>query len=362
MVAAHVRGFNGSADVVMKLIRYRKMRNNLIRMVRYCSKSELASYWKKKKNLFIYVAIGFAVLWWCARYMRLVVHGRHVAVGQSLTLHAGSNNVELQLNLPDGSTRLRGTLGHGGVYISETMKPCSVSHSQYTGGCVDLKVPLIAGDEPLLRLEVAASNDIDCYMVKWRSLITTRKISVMDCFDLSDALWYGGPQVLHQHWPINSQASDLQPHQVCDYLMEQWRPNPAYGKYGSLAEPYWLSSAGVGIIVVDDSFTLSSSFNARGDGRLCLKGDRSPETDSSKVPTVLSYNICLRKDVASVHRIMSDLFVPKPRGYPDVRVIRQPIWSTWAQYKDNVTQRNVEDMADRILYYKFPHRYRQSLS
>jgi len=309
-----------------------------------------------RQKLSTFTLVGLVVLWWWLCFRRPVALYLHVAVGQSLTLHAGSNNVELQLNSPDGSTRLRGTLGYGGVYINETMKPCSVAHSQHTGGCVDLKVPLIAGDEPLLRLEVAASNMTDCYMVNWRSLTTTRNISVMDCFDLSGALWYGGPLVVDQHWPINSQTSELQPHQVGVYIIREWRKNLAYGKYGSLAEPYWLSSDGVGIIVVDDCITLSSSFNARGDGRLCLKGDRSPETDSSEMPTVLSYNICLRKDVASVHRTMSDLFVPKPRGYPDVRVIRQPIWSTWAQYKLSVNQRSVEEMADRILHYKFPHR------
>jgi len=108
---------------------------------------------------------------------------------------------------------------------------------------------------------------------------------------------------------------------------------------------------------VDDCFTLSSSFNARGDGRLCLKGDRPSKSDDGKVPSVLSYTICHRKDVAAVHTTMSDLFVPKPQDYPDVRVMRRPIWSTWAQYKTDVSQRSVEEMADRILRYNFSHRY-----
>jgi len=164
-------------------------------------------------------------------------------------------------------------------------------------------------------------------------------------------------QVLCQRWPINPQTSEMQPHQVGDYLLYKWRSDRDYGKYGSLAEPYWLSSAGVGIIVTDDCFSLSSSFNARADGRLCLKGNRGPITDSRKMPTVLSYTICHGKDVAAVHRTISGLFFPKPPGYPDVRTLRQPIWSTWAQYKENVTERSVEEMADQIIQYKFPHRY-----
>jgi len=218
---------------------------------------------------------------------------------------------------------------------------------------VDMKVR----SKFLLRLEVGVSNVTDCYTVSWRSLIINQNISVTDCFDLGGALWYGGPQVWNQHWPINSQSSEMQPHQIGDYLTPRWRENRTYGKYGSLAEPYWLSSAGVGIIVVDDCFTLSSSFNARGDGRLCLKGNRSPETDGRKVPAVLSYTICHRKDVFSVHETMSDQFIPRPQGYPDVRVIRQPIWSTWAQYKLNINQQSVKEIAHGILHHKFPHRW-----
>ena len=306
---------------------------------------------RKLKYLLVFALIGLAALWWSNSQLAVIV-----TVGQSLTLYADSRNVELRLISPDGGTRLRGTLGNGQIYVEETAKPCSVAGGRRVCA-VDVKVPSNGGIRARLRLEVGlVSNATDCYTVSWRSVTGIKNVSVKDCFDLTGALWYGGPQVINQRWPINSQRSELQPHLVGDYLMHKWRSNKAYGKYGSLAEPYWVSSAGVGIVVVDDCFTLSSSFNARGDGRLCLKGSRLPRNDGRKVPTVLSYRICHRKDVAAVHRTMSDRFFKKPHDYPDARVLRQPIWSTWAQYKANVNQSIVENMADQILYYNFPHR------
>ena len=72
----------------------------------------------------------------------------------------------------------------------------------------------------------------------------------------------------------------------------------------------------------------------------------------------MSYTVCRGDDVASVHRSMSALFFPRPSGYPDVRMMRKPIWSTWAWYKENVNQSSVEEMVERILHYNFSHRYR----
>jgi len=350
-----------------------------------------------RRRLFIFVIMtGVLALWWLVRHPRLAhppldgrpssdegrrrqttiplpstsipfgpqlppsVGNKHITVGQSLTLQADSNDLKLELNSPHGETRLRGTLGSGGVYIGGTFKPCPIAGIQQTGGCAEW-MPSIADDKDRLKLEVAYSRDLDCYTVKWRIQATTRNIAVVDCFMLADALWYGGPQVYHQRWPINSQMSAMQPHVTGDYLVPQWRDNRTYGRYGSLVEPYWLSSAGVSITVLDDRITLSSSFNAHNDGKLCLKGSHSSETNGIDVPEILSYTICHRKDIATVHQTMSRQFFPSPNGYPDVRMMRKPIWSTWAQYKEKVNQSNVVQMAKGILRYNFSHRYASSL-
>jgi len=327
------------------------------------------------KRLYLFLIAGAALLWLIRSRRSDGTANEFYVVGQSsqtawrLSLGMHRGELVLRLDSPDGKTHLRGTLNTGGEYVVGAIDPCFVdagSGTKRTGACTELTPSSIISNQPLLRLELAYSeHSSDCYTVKWRAQVTiNRGASVTNCFELDKALWYGGPQVFNQRWPINSQGSQMQPHTTGDYLLPEWRSKPGYGKYGSLAEPYWLSSAGVGIIVTEDRVRLSSSFNSLGDGRLCLKGDLAKGEPERKTPVeeVLSYTICHGEDVAVVNELMSTLFIPKPKGYPDVQMMRKPIWSTWAQYKANVNQAKVEEMAERILSNKFPHRYRTRLS
>lgn len=55
--------------------------------------------------------------------------------------------------------------------------------------------------------------------------------------------WYGGAGVKAQHWPINEQSAPLQPFTLSDLSL---RP----AAYGSVLEPYFLSSAGSSVAFV----------------------------------------------------------------------------------------------------------------
>jgi len=337
-------------------------------MIRQPSGSLLAGLmlvcWRKQtktwKRLFVVVTVVLSASWCIATAWQ--PDNVYVDTGQSLSLLVSDNDIQLRLRSPDGATCLRGTLGSmsSGVLVAGSLRSCPVVDSRYEGACAEMKVPTSGDDEPVLQLEVAYAGDVDCYTVKWlpQTSASSKDVYVVDCYTLDDALWYGGGQVYDQRWPINAQRSEMQPHVTGDYLIPEWREKPSYGKYGSLVEPYWLSSLGVGIIV-DDRIPLSSSFNAGGDGRLCLKGERTPSVrnHSHDVVEILSYTICRGKDVAAVHQTIAELFFPRPKGYPDVQMMRKPIWSTWAQYKVNVNQSKVEEMTQQILQYNFPHRY-----
>jgi len=307
-----------------------------------------------RKRVFIAITVGLAALWWLASYSQ----PEQIDVGKLLSLHVYENHIQLRLSSQDGRTCLRGSLGSvgGGVFVAGSANSCSVADGLRQSFCAEVKSE--KDDESLLRLELAYADDTGCSTVKWRPTHASKDVSVTDCYLLDDALWYSGTQVFHQRWPINAQISVMQPHVTGDYLLPKWRSNPAYGRYGSIAEPYWLSSRGVGI-VVDERIAFSSSFNAAADGRLCLKGDRTTDVRnlSTDLAEVLSYTICRGKDIASVHQMMSEQFFPRPKGPPDSLMMRKPIWSTWAQYKSDVNQSSVEKMAQRILHYNFPHRY-----
>jgi len=149
-----------------------------------------------RNRCLVFVLIGLAAIWWCVRRR---THSDHVTIGQRLTLTASTCTIHLQVGAPDTNRKdLRGTLGIGAIYVGGTMKPCAGSSSRHNtgGGCVDAKFSSIEYDDSVLRLEVAESNVSDCYTVNWQTN-TKKDVSVIDCFDLGDSLWYGGPQVIN---------------------------------------------------------------------------------------------------------------------------------------------------------------------
>ena len=172
------------------MIRYPSRRScarfRIIRLMLLCWRKQS----KMRKELFIVITVGLVGLWWLTRYWQ----SEHVNIGQLLSLHVNNNNVKFQLNSPDGSTRLQGTLGSvdGGVVVAGSVKRCSIVGSRHEGGCSEMKVTASGKNESLLRLEVAHSSDADCYTVKWLPHVAAsgEDISVIDCYALDNALWY----------------------------------------------------------------------------------------------------------------------------------------------------------------------------
>lgn len=200
-----------------------------------------------------------------------------------------------------------------------------------------VKWPEVANlDVTFSEVEGHESEKLTCYDVVWSYASQYQyRDRPSDCFSLGYAHWYGGAEVLEQRWPMNAQRSQMQPYLTGDFLAAHWRSRPEYGRYGSLVEPYWISSSGVGIYVSGD-VTLHSSFNGDGDGRLCLKSDPrgyvNAENDGN-YREWLNYTVCRGENLVQLHRHMLRTYFARPRRVPDERTIRSPIWSTWARYK-----------------------------
>ena len=50
-----------------------------------------------------------------------------------------------------------------------------------------------------------------------------------------------------------------------------------------------------------------------------------------------------------VHQRAISKYYAKPSGIPDERMLLQPFWSTWAEYKTAVNQTIVLDLANRLI-------------
>ena len=201
-------------------------------------------------------------------------------------------------------------------------------------------------------VKVSESNiaaQAKCYEVAWD---TPRELSVLeDCFDIEDGVyWYGGPEEFTQHFPLRpGNSRGKLPYLPGDMIQDQ----NIY--YGGVTEPYWLSSNGVAIWVPEGSF-LHYSWNADGRKMMCLSAEATPPYPChSGIKNVsLTYMICEAGDPKSMHLAATNSFLGKPSGIPDLRMMKEPIWSTWARYKADINQSTVMEFAKEIYEYGLP--------
>ena len=189
-------------------------------------------------------------------------------------------------------------------------------------------------------------HEISCYHIRWETLPGSVHNPV-DCVNIgSKTHWYGGGEVRADRWTIEKQPMKMQPFLPSDIIQDR-------EAYGSVLERYWLSSKGVGVYV-DDSVPLHVSVNKE---QLCFKAqyEDSPYKSSSeqlKLP-VLDYKVCLGENVKAVHEFMAYNNWDRPQGIPDERMMKYPIWSTWARYKVGVDQNRVLEFASEITQHGF---------
>ncbi|XP_030829640.1 myogenesis-regulating glycosidase-like [Strongylocentrotus purpuratus] len=193
------------------------------------------------------------------------------------------------------------------------------------------------------RLHILSESDGDvrCHQFGWQAM--TNDVILQDCFELGDDQWFGSANRFFQHWPINewNEAMTM-------YVSGDMYAN--YNDYGSVLERYWLSSKGVAIRASHGS-PLHVSLNYDNDNMVCFRGEfgSSYYPNPSNKSAFLNYTICTGDDTRVVHDYMTDRFVKKPTDLPDTRMMRSPIWSTWARFKTAVNQTLVLGFADEII-------------
>ena len=178
-------------------------------------------------------------------------------------------------------------------------------------------------------------NSTSCYQVVWHSL---REDTVpWDCLVLGDAHWYGAGLYTRHEWLLEKSS-------FTKTAFVRGKPGTA-SPFGSVLEPYWLTSAGVSIIV-NPSVPLHVSLNTfdkelnRSDGQLCLISDyrNSVYHNPDNVLPTLNYSICVAENVKEIHKFSSSLRMNAPQTLPRDSLLEFPVWSTWAQFKDKIDQ------------------------
>jgi len=176
--------------------------------------------------------------------------------------------------------------------------------------------------------------------IKWSA--PPSQLGVSECIDLGEFNWYGGSELYNQPWPIQGQ----------EFTDTAFVPN---GQNGGVLERYFLSSGGFAVYVGRDVplfVNLSTS-----DNTLCFRAAyETPYRNTDGRDIELDYKI-LNSDAPGLllnHMLVVYAYLAIPTAYPEEKVLRYPIWSTWAKYKGAIDQDTVLAFAQEISDNGFP--------
>lgn len=176
--------------------------------------------------------------------------------------------------------------------------------------------------------------------------------------DLGDAHWYGQGALVHQQWPLEKLAQYPAPFVTHD--------NGATGLLGIL-HPFWFTSDGAGVLV--DGDRLETSFNAPLDidppahrwpespGELHERPRLASTCATDHVLRIRGDGLTIRfftgrtaRDVVEVFWRMIAISEPPPAD-----LIGRPLWTTWAQFKNDISHDTVIEYARQIAAHGFPY-------
>lgn len=187
-----------------------------------------------------------------------------------------------------------------------------------------------------------------CTRISWLGLRESgRGTYPKDCFDLKGANWYGGGELYQQMWPLEGAKIELAAYYPLDIILAASANIPAFGP---VLGRYWITSNGSAIIVSQNS-PLVVSVNSKGSDQLCLTVD--PTKYPGNPSPNLNYLVCQSENVKAVHQAMLAKFFKKPSKGPDLKMMRDPVWSTWVKIGKNVTQDRVEQFHQDIVKHNF---------
>lgn len=174
--------------------------------------------------------------------------------------------------------------------------------------------------------------------------------------ELGDAHWYGQGALVHQLWPLEKMAQYAAPFLTSD--------NGSTGLLGIL-HPFWWTSNGAGVLV--EGSVMTTSFNAPLEGEPPAHSLKQPAPLNIRpqcargVPTdgllrIQGKNLTIRffellnaREVVEAYWQLIHVTPPPPARY-----FEQPLWTTWAQFKNNISHDTVLDFAHQMGKHGFP--------
>ncbi|XP_073203142.1 SITS-binding protein-like isoform X5 [Lepidochelys kempii] len=159
-----------------------------------------------------------------------------------------------------------------------------------------------------ISLEPGPSAGTECYRINWTPLHC--KVTLKDCFSMTNVSWYGGASIRAQRWPLNNVNTKSQP-----FVISNLTKNPT--GYGSVLEKYFLGSTGVTVTVAPD---VPISLSVESNRHFCL------ESPSSISMFPLQYMVCISQNITSAHQEVGSQLSEQERRLPNTDILGLPIW------------------------------------
>ncbi len=179
---------------------------------------------------------------------------------------------------------------------------------------------------------VKLNDNCDNYEIK-----TEFNDSLSTVFNIANLYLYGAGEADNQTWPIQANAMKD------ESFVSKKRNSQA------VLEAIWFTSKGSYVYVYPE-VPLFVSFN---NSALRFTANRKSPYIRGRV-TVLKYKVCHYENIKIAYQRAIEDTLEKPTGTPDFRMVKLPIWSTWAKYKADINESRVLEFANSIKQYQFP--------
>lgn len=118
----------------------------------------------------------------------------------------------------------------------------------------------------------------------------------------------------------------------------------------AIVERYWLNSKGVYYYIDADTPLFITQ---KPNEMICFKYEKELPYNFRASRFTSRMMIGVAQNPKDAHMKAVQLHLKKPRGIPDERMVRLPIWSTWARYGRPINQDIVKEYANEIVTNEF---------
>jgi len=174
-----------------------------------------------------------------------------------------------------------------------------------------------------------------------------------------DGYWFGLGSLIHQRWPLNQLMIPMS-----DFITSD---SGASG-LSTLLSPTWLTHRGLTLVVNSTVqvglnqpplFLVKRNAGIPGEyipfaQRPWFDGKSQGDVHLTLVGDDLNFNFLFSEDLISAYSAMVKV-LGHPEITPPLELMGEPVWTTWARYKDKIDQKTILNFAREIKNHGYPY-------